>query len=94
MLSPFQTWSWFSAIKDHPDAFGDLSVIAAVQNGVAVGLLAVEIVESRWRLRTLQSPGQDWIIPDHVDVIASEEHRSTAARYRRLDFLEPRMGRA
>ncbi len=80
VLSPFQTWSWFSAIKDHPDAFGDLSVIAAVQNGVAVGLLAVEIVESRWRLRTLQSPGQDWIIPDHVDVIASEEHRSTAAR--------------
>ncbi|MCH9729090.1 MAG: GNAT family N-acetyltransferase [Actinomycetia bacterium] len=78
--SPFQTWSWFSAIKDHPDLFGDLTVIAAFQNEVAIGLLAIEIVKSRWRMRTLQIPGQDWIDPDHVDVIATEEHRSTAAR--------------
>ena len=79
VCSPFQAWSWFSAIRDHPDSFGDLSVIAAVQNGVTVGLLPIEIVESRWHLRTLQSPGQDWIVPDHLDVIAADEHRSASA---------------
>ena len=77
--SPFQTWSWFSAIRDHADSFGDLTVIAAVQNEITIGLLAIEIVESRRRLRTLQNPGQDWIVPDHVDVIATEEHLSAAA---------------
>lgn len=77
--SPFQTWSWLSTIKDHADAFGDLTVVAAVQNDVVIGLLAVEIFESRWRLRTLQAPGQDWIVPDHLDVVGAEEHRSVAA---------------
>lgn len=77
---PFQTWSWFSAIRDHRSLFGNLTVIAAVQDDVTIGLLAIEIVESGWHLRTLQSPGQDWIVPDHVDVIASAEHRAAAAR--------------
>lgn len=78
--APFQTWSWFSAIKDHADAFGDLTVIAAVQNDVAIGLLALETVESRWHLRTLRNPGQDWIGPEHIDVVAKDEDLSTAAR--------------
>lgn len=80
VASPFQTWSWFSAIKDHADSFGDLTVISAVQNDVALGLLAIEIVESHRHLRTLQNPGQGWIFPDHIDVIAAEAHRSAAAR--------------
>ncbi len=66
-------------MRDHRDLFGNVTVIAAFQNDAAIGLLAIELVESRWRLRTLQIPGQDWIVPDHVDVIATDEHRSAAA---------------
>ena len=78
--TPFLSWQWISALRDVPEASGDMIVLVAREGTEIVGLLPVERTRDQRGLYVTGMAGRSWLGPDHSDVVAPPEHRPAVAR--------------
>jgi len=77
--SPFLTWEWFSSLADVPQLSRSMSVLVVSECMEPVGLMPLEWNKGPGSLRTTGFPGWRWLAPDHLDVVATPEHREDVA---------------
>lgn len=77
--SPFLTAQWHHACIRTPGAFETLRTYVARNKSETVGILPIEISRDERGLRTAGFPGQSWIAPDHMDVLAAPGFEAATA---------------
>lgn len=77
--SPFQSWQWFRALSEDPQACPGLRVIVVSDAGGPIGLVPFQHTTDHRGLRVALQPGATWLAPDHCDVVAAPADAAVVA---------------